>query len=167
MPRCLTVIQIDWYQIIKDIHNLAVLLDNGAWYFSQIVPGKFTLALFVKYWVKNWYRYLQSLAKLPVSPNQKSFWTKESCPISSRLRARSTQNNLAQVFSSTCLWAVFITVRVTVWQLAKLLVSPNQKSFWKKYHAPSLAVWIQGQLRGIRQTHTESFSQNIVTTFGH
>ncbi len=51
--------------------------------------------------------------------------------------------------------------------LVKLPVSPKQKSFWKKYHAPSLAIWEQGQLRGITQTHTESFSQNDVTTFGY
>ncbi len=50
--------------------------------------------------------------------------------------------------------------------LAKPTVSPNQKYFWKKYHAPSLAILRQGQLRGITQTHTESLSQNVVTTFG-
>ncbi len=51
--------------------------------------------------------------------------------------------------------------------LAKLPVFPNQKSFWKKYHAPSLAIWGQVQLRGITQSHTELFSQNVVTTFGY
>ncbi len=55
--------------------------------------------------------------------------------------------------------------------LAKLPVSPKQKSFWKKYHAPSLcsyfSIWGRDQLRGIRQTHTESFKfQSIIRCTG-
>ncbi len=51
--------------------------------------------------------------------------------------------------------------------VAKIAVSPNQKSFWKKYHAPLIYMQGQDQHRSIRHIYTKSFSQNLVTTFGY
>ena len=51
--------------------------------------------------------------------------------------------------------------------LPKLLISTNQKSFWKKYHAPLLDIWVEVQKSAVGQICTEPFSKNLVTNFGY
>ncbi len=84
-------------------------------------------------WGEKLVKCLQSLAKLPISPNQNYFWKKESSPVTSYLRAWSTQG-----YKTDPHWIIFPECCHNFWVLKTACLPAGRLK-----HTPSLELWLE------------------------